>query len=178
MHPLNLRWLLLLSVWLWSCGGRLERSTGSVVSGGAGGTAGTSGAGHSAGGLHVDPRDSGNPSTQYPAPFDQSNCVGSAAALIGGSLHCVSRTELARQGTLPNLRLDGGVDALGPAEDWRCPTLDEINFAKCELSEGCCADLGYCGPVLERAPVDAGEPDDASPGEQLCCYYVVEECGV
>lgn len=97
-----------------------------------------------------------------------------------GSVHCVSRSELQRNGsqTVPSLLLDGGIDALGSDSAWRCPELPEIKFAACGLSEGCCAENALCGPVVEHSPFDGGESPDAEVGEQLCCYYTFTVCGV
>lgn len=103
----------------------------------------------------------------------------SPAKLQYGSIHCVSRAELADPAVLPNLLIDGGIDALGSATDWRCPELSELSFAACGGGEGCCAENAVCGPVTQQMPFDAGIlPDAAADGEKLCCYYTIVSCGV
>jgi hypothetical protein len=114
-----------------------------------------------------------------PSLFVDASCFG-GTGFDDGNVHCVTRTELERNGsqTVPRLLLDGGIGALGSESAWRCPELTEITFAACGLSEGCCAENALCGPVVERAPFDGGESSDAEVGDQLCCYYTFTVCGV
>ena len=116
----------------------------------------------------------------YPAPFDARSCPTPPSSDFGGSVRCVTRAELA-DSNLPDVTLDGGVSALGPTDDWRCPQLNELTFSGPCGGEKCC-ELGVCGPLAQRTSEanDAGAAGDRDAGssEQSCCYYIQEWCGV
>src|SRR6185369_2629100 len=174
-----------LGSWLAACG-RVEESTtdagGSTQAAGAAAGGRTGAGGQPTIDLVVTPHAAGEPGF-YPPPFDARTCPTPVSG-PEGTTRCVTRAELTDSGW-PDVTLDGGVSALGSADAWRCPQLNEITFSGAGGGEHYCK-LVLCGPLTQRNSTansganDAGAAGDGGAGtsEQTCCYYIVEQCGV
>jgi hypothetical protein len=176
---------LLLSLWSPACG-RVEDSAADAGNSGqavGGSDAGRAGDG-SVSGIILNTPGNGGQTGVYPSPFDARTCPNPVD--LGGNVRCVTRAELADR-TFLYVTLDGGVAALGPADAWRCPQLNEIAFSGACYGEGCCGPEAACGPLVQRtssttvgAGGDGGAAGDgsAATSDQTCCYYVQVTCGV
>ncbi|HET7542469.1 MAG TPA: hypothetical protein VFK05_21515 [Polyangiaceae bacterium] len=174
----------LLAPWLVACG-RVADST--LETGGAGASAGGQSGTAGAPTVSLVSPSEGGQAGSYPPPFDALSCPHPVPPHLQGVTRCVTRSELS-DAQFPNVTLDGGVDALGPADAWRCPRASEVTFApeRCGGEGGPCCESIVCGPLTQRSSIAGAQTTDAgaagaggaSEGEQTCCYYLLEQCGV